>query len=358
MPIYLYHATPYQFSHFRSDIDYSSTGQVYGKGIYLISDDFGSKTDFYKDIQKDIMQHAVSVNNSGYICEKIYWQTIYNLFGNPSKHTPAYTILTQLYQQALSNKLSTRNAVSVIENISPSFKEQAKEYKDYILEVASYFQNKKFKQVSVREHLESRLLKVRLLSDKNLICGTKSLKENGYSSLNADLICQILNIKKPSLGKNVTRKEVLSSLYQMQPWIEKFSKMQHNSALNEYLIQLKEMTRQLNKRTPQNQPNDTYLTKDHLYAVQLADVLITHAFMNTRYLYLAHFLSPTINQKIGIQGMYFKNRNLKNDSTTTWYVITDPSILEITAYKNKQTNWQWQPINSNNPITKARQKTL
>lgn len=335
----LYHATTQNFSEFHLNAHVPHIGNLFGKGIYLVGEDEGSKSEFLKP-SKEVNLDVISVNGSGYISKRIYENMVRTKFIKDIEQSIwGSSIFARTFELYVNGKGSLKNLYDILDNWVGVPEEGLQENKEFIQKLTDYFSDKKFKRSNISKLEEGKLLKVALLSEEHIVDGSKSLKESGYTTVNPEKVYEAIQIDKE---KGVTAfLDRVSSYASSRHWLSEGNHTAHF----ERLELLKNLTQKLKLEEKDGTKDGMQLMKEYENAIKLADKLTVYTFLNTKCQYLTGDQEKDLlKSEFGIQGMYMPNYNGVANKESTWYIIHDPSVLHILSYKNKKTNWEWQPV--------------
>jgi len=167
-----------------------------GTGVYLIAEDEGSKNEYLQPSKvADI--DLISVNGSGYISEDVYRETIRKELmeklgedkWNPSIFSAVYDLYTR-------GAVPSNDVSDILKKKRVLPEGEIEKNKALIQKLSDYFSDKKFKRSRTSELQEAKILKVTLLSEDHIVDGFKSLKENGYDSVDLEKVYKELRMDK------------------------------------------------------------------------------------------------------------------------------------------------------------------
>jgi len=327
---FLYHATNVDFSRFSLDVGWR--GREYGAGIYLINDIQHIK-DFYDKEQKKELQTRVSVNNSAYVDLKAYK---YHLLQQLDMHQNKKWrhLLSRIIDTHFQCRKKENADFFPIDNITDNMIFQTLERQGMFLQIPAEIKKKCQKLVSILNNNtyqlkktpypdNRRILKIALLTEEGIINGDKSLKENGYSKIEINDICQALYLDKSNLNHYIKR------ILAMQTFIPYTINPQQKARI-QLLEKRCKTTTEINSST-----------------IKLADKILLHWFLNVPYKKLSNqnanlYFIRQMEKSLGIIGQTITVEN--NKGKTNWTIITNPDVLHITAYACEKTNWEWKPV--------------
>lgn len=307
------------FSYFSLDVP-KRIGNLYGPGIYLsATEENASLYHFNKTQTTDIT--LISIDNSGYMDYEFYKEIYLQRQLFHSKDFFEQKAVSLLLRCCIEGQDMNK----FVQSHSDFTKDNSEEHQIFTRKVIAYLQNKKFKTKTIPVTRAAKMLLVDIHTDNvNIINGNNTLKQNGIQNVPLAVIYQALGISKEeeqSLGKKILCifEQIKKADYCL-PWKHEII----------YYILKKAYQKQLKTKDE----------KDISACQKIAQKSAYSLFYNTCYDILAQILKDnlvlTMRDKLNISGMFLRHAR--------WYVITNPDILYIKAYKNCLTDNKWQDI--------------